>query len=125
MRKKKNSDTQTATAVNSDSVYARDCTDAYNADIADLVQQIRCRCNENKIPYFMSFGVKMNERGTYDGDGGLVSSALLPEIIGIPSNDPRFARMINVLHGFQTVLRDDDAFDVDNDPCLVDDEDAI
>lgn len=95
----------------------KDNTEVYKKEIADKVQEIRCLCNENKIPYFMSFGVKMNENGMYDGEGGLVSSALLPEILGIQSNDHRFARMINVLHGFQTVLRNQDTMDADNDPC--------
>lgn len=95
----------------------RDKTDVYNKEIAPLVQKIRCACNENKIPYFVTFGVKMNEAGTYEGEGGLVNSALLPETLGIPTNDHRFVRMINVLHGFKTVLQSTDDINLDSDPC--------
>lgn len=93
----------------------KDNTEIYKEQIAEKVQEIRCLCNENKIPYFMTFGVKMDENGTFEGDGGLINSALLPEILGIPANDHRFVRMINVLHGFQTVLSQTDTYDVDDD----------
>lgn len=94
-----------------------DNTDFYQKQIAPLVQEIRCLCNENKIPYFMTFGVKMAEDGTFEGEGGLVNSALLPEILGIPTEDKRFVRMINVLHGFQTFANKQESFVADEDPC--------
>lgn len=100
-----------------DVIIPKDNTSIYKQQIAPLVQEIRCLCNENKIPYFMTFGVKIKEDGTFEGSGGLANSALLPEILNIPANDPRFARFINVLHGFQTVLRQQETMDVDDDPC--------
>lgn len=93
-----------------------DKIEVYSKEIAPKVQEIRRLCNENKIPYFATFGVALDDNGMYDRDG-MVSSALLPETLGISTNDHKFARFINVLNGFQTVLRVADTVSVDSDPC--------
>ena len=90
-----------------------DKSEFYEQEIAPLVHEIRCLCNEKKIPYFFSFGVKPNENGKYDIPGGMISSVLLPETLGVPTKDPKFARMINVLNGFQTVIENHSDVDVD------------
>lgn len=88
----------------------------YNSQIKDLVLQIRRICNQAQIPYFFAFGVKMDENGNYPVPGGMICSALLPEIIGIQSNDPKFARMVNVINGFATTAEDRMIMDVDDLP---------
>lgn len=95
----------------------QDNTTVYKQQIEPLVREIRCLCNENKIPYFAAFGVKMADDGSFRGEGGFINSALLPEVMEIPSNDPRFVRMINVMNGFHTVLRGSDHVNVDDDMC--------
>lgn len=88
----------------------------YHSQIEPLVQEIRCLCNRSKIPYFFSFGVKLDEDGMYPVPGGLISSVLLPEIIGVPAEDPKFARMVNVVNGFATIADDREPLDIDDLP---------
>lgn len=89
-------------------------TKVYKDQIEEYVRKIRCICNQNHIPYFMSFGVALGEDGQYHVPGGLISSVLLPETLHIPSNDPKFARMVNVVNGFRTVVDKDVAMNIDD-----------
>lgn len=91
-----------------------DKTKVYQSQIEELVRQIRCICNRNQIPYFFSFGVALDEDGLYHVPGGIITSVLLPETLRIPTNDPKFARMVNVVNGFRTVMDNHVSMSIDD-----------
>lgn len=91
-----------------------DNTKVYKDQIEEYVRKIRCICNQNHIPYFMSFGVSLGDDAQYHVPGGLISSVLLPETLHVPAKDPKFARMVNVVNGFRTVMDKDMTMNIDD-----------
>lgn len=73
----------------------------YEKEIEPLVKELLCKCNENKIPFFMAFGVMMQD-GKFPKGEGMKCTAILPEILSIPSKDACFAEFINILNGAHT-----------------------
>ena len=83
-----------------------DKTKEYNDEIIDLVAKLRIACNRNKIPMFVSVCIKNDEKGSvYKNEMVGTASA------GIKLTDDRIVKFVNVLNGFDTIPKRDDAFD--------------
>ena len=86
-----------------------DNTKIFQQRIEPMLKQIRMICNENKIPYFTAFAIKIDNDGEIP-EGGLKCETILPDVMGIPSgHDRRFAEFINVVDGVYDYIRVKDA----------------
>lgn len=92
----------------------------YETEIEPLVNELRSKCNENKIPFFVAFGTMMKD-GLFPKGEGIKCTALIPEVLSIDSNDSFFADFINIVNGAQTVYGAPEVLDMDSQ----DDEDPL
>lgn len=74
----------------------------YETEIVPILELLKSKCNENRIPFFVAFGTKMVE-GKFPKGDGIKCTALLPEVLSLDSRDSFFARFVNVLNGAQTI----------------------
>lgn len=72
----------------------------YEKSIDPLVKKIRTICNENQIPYFVTFAVDEE-----DEKFKFVSDCMTPETLHLTETDKTFSNLVNVLNGFKTVPR--------------------
>ena len=92
----------------------------YEKNIAPLVKQVIRQCNDQKIPVFMAFGLAEDENGKFDiaaesntkEKSQMKTEAIIPELLEIRHNDPRFARFINVVNGFYTTINKPDVVEI-------------
>ena len=85
----------------------------FENEIMPLLQEIQQRCNENRIPYFAAYGVKMDDKGMFTKGDGIFCMSLIPEVLGLKTNDSYFSEFLNIMNGAHTVYRQSDEFDVD------------
>ena len=86
-----------------------DNTKIFQQRIEPMLQQIRMICNENKIPYFTAFAIKIDNDGEIP-EVGLKCETILPDVMGIPSgHDRRFAEFVNVVDGVYDYIHVKDA----------------
>lgn len=71
----------------------------YEKSIEPMIKKIRTICNENKIPYFVTFAVNETEDGKYQ----FASDCMTPETLHLEMSDRTFSNLVNVLNGFKTV----------------------
>ena len=95
-----------------------------NIRLGQVVDELRRICNRNRLPMFLAIGVGHTEEGmyniredvNYETAGELTATAILPEIMNIKTKDRRFNDFVNVVNGFQTIMKpvmeiDDDELD--------------
>lgn len=70
----------------------------YEKLIEPMVKKIRTICNENQIPYFVTFAVdEENEKYKFASD------CMTPETLHLEIKDRTFSSLVNVMNGFKTV----------------------
>lgn len=70
----------------------------YEKLIEPMVKKIRTICNENQIPYFVTFAVdEENEKYKFASD------CMTPETLHLETKDRTFSNLVNVMNGFKTV----------------------
>lgn len=93
-----------------------DKNEIYDELLLPTVNEIRRICNENHIPCFLAFGTEMKDGRFVQGEG-MRCTALLPQVLGIDTDDSFFAEFVNVMNGAKTVYSqqevvEDDEYDV-------------
>lgn len=73
----------------------------YEQEIAPLITELKRISSENRIPFFAAFGTMM-ENGKFDRGAGIRSTAVIPEVLGLASQDSFFPEFINVVNGAKT-----------------------
>lgn len=84
----------------------------YEEEIAPLIDLLRKKCNENRIPFFAAFGTMMKD-GIFPKGEGLKCTALIPEVLSIDTRDPFFAEFVNVVNGARTYYGMPESMDMD------------
>ncbi len=83
----------------------------YTAQIEPLVNELLSICNDNGIPFFMVFGTSINDEGKFN----LKAQSLIPEEFHYREKDRRFSDFVNVMNGFETVLKEPDNLIIEDD----------
>lgn len=97
-----------------------DRNECYEEQLAPIVGEIRRICNENHIPCFLAFGTKM-EGGRFLRGEGVRCTALLPQVLGIQTDDSYFAEFVNVMNGAKTTYFQQDILEEDADDAVISD----
>lgn len=71
----------------------------YTSLVEPKIEEIVRICNENKIPFFMTFMV--NDKGNSVED--FKTKTLSTSVLDVNTNDETFAKLINVMNGFETI----------------------
>lgn len=78
-----------------------DKNEVYEREIAPLVMELKRISSENRIPFFVAFGSAM-ENGKFDKGIGIKCTAIVPEVLGLASQDSFFSEFINIVNGAKT-----------------------
>ena len=88
-----------------------DKTRIFNKQIFPLMQQVIALCNENKIPFFAAFGVRLSG-GKFRENEGLECLELLPDTLEIEHRDPCFADFAKIMNGADALYPEEKPMDV-------------